>query len=125
MAHHATDALQKKQLLFLCSKQGVTLLKQWMELRPTIADLIATFPSVTLPLHVLVDQLAALQPRYYSVSSCYSGDASNNRLTVAFNIVDYTVENDGVKARRYGVCTPYLDALSGNSVAGQPPIVAE
>jgi methionine synthase reductase len=37
---------------------------------------------------------------------------------VAFNVVDYTMTINGNLVRRMGVCTPWLDELSGRAVAG-------
>ena len=117
LAEHATNLDEKKQLMTLVSKQGMALYKQWMEYKPTVVDLLQTFGSVSsLPLNVLIDHCGVLQPRYYSVAS-FTPD--QNCADVAFNIVDYEVVVGDRSVKRQGVCTPWLDELTGRVLHGE------
>jgi methionine synthase reductase len=77
---------------------------------PTLLDLLITFPSCKPPLERLLDVLPSHQPRYYSIAN--SPLVNRDLLHFAFNIVDYRTP-DPYNVRKYGVCTPWLDNLSG------------
>ncbi|RIA98415.1 hypothetical protein C1645_870670 [Glomus cerebriforme] len=110
MAEYTADEEEKKTLLFLCSKQGTTQFIRLREQVPTLLDLLVTFPSCKPPLERLLDVLPSQQPRYYSIVN--SPLVNRDLLQFAFNIVDYKTP-DPYNTRKYGVCTPWLDNLSG------------
>lgn len=75
--------------------------------RLDVGDLLALFPSSTPSLANLLSALPSLTPRFYSI--CSSPLVAPGKLTVAFNVVDYTVCG-GV--RRFGLATSWLEGVS-------------
>ncbi|PKK72650.1 hypothetical protein RhiirC2_679852 [Rhizophagus irregularis] len=110
LAEYTTNEEEKKTLLFLCSKQGSVQFNLLREQVPTLLDLLITFPSSKPPLERLLDVLPPHQPRYYSIVN--SPLVNRDLLHFAFNIVDYKTPVP-YNVRKYGVCTPWLDNLSG------------
>lgn len=58
--------------------------------RLTLPEVLELFPSCLPSLAVLLDLLPPMAPRYYSVAS--SPLVSADQVTVAFTVVDYTLE---------------------------------
>lgn len=117
LADHCSDVKDKKMLLLLCSKQGAQLLKKYQSFEPTFLDFLTTFESCQPPLNVVIDCLLPLTPRYYSIcnSPLESGKEKGSQTTkiqVAFNVVRYTTP-EPVSAERLGVCTHWLDVITG------------
>ncbi|KAF0510185.1 riboflavin synthase domain-like protein [Gigaspora margarita] len=110
MADYTSDDQEKRSLFFLCSKQGSQQLNRLYEQRPTILDLLVTFPSCKPPIERLLDTLPQHQPRYYSIVN--SPLMNPNELHFAFNIVDYYTPNP-YNIQKHGVCTTWLDKLCG------------
>lgn len=104
LAEFASDAEEKKKLLFICSKQGSATFSELREFRPTLADIFATFPSSKPPLERLLVVLPALAPRYYSIAN----DPVEKILHIAFNVVEYEQHLGTTKASRKGIATPYI-----------------
>ena len=72
--------------------------------RKSVFDLLEEHPACELPLHVYLEMLSLLAPRYYSISSSPSVDASRCSVTVA--VVDApTASGRGVYK---GICSNYL-----------------
>ncbi|CAG8777419.1 22790_t:CDS:2, partial [Gigaspora rosea] len=111
MADYTSNDQEKRSLLFLCSKQGSQQLNRLYEQRPTILDLLVTFPSCKPPIERLLDTLPQHQPRYYSIVN--SPLMNPNELHFAFNIVDYYTPNP-YNIQKLGVCTTWLDKLCGH-----------
>ncbi|ORY38430.1 riboflavin synthase domain-like protein [Rhizoclosmatium globosum] len=107
MAEYASDEAERAALLFLTSTAGAALFKSLKQANLSLADLFATFPSVTsLPLSRLLESLTRLQPRFYSISRI------NNALgtiSIAFNIVEYT--NPITQQPVVGLCSTWLESL--------------
>ncbi|CAH1764544.1 4166_t:CDS:2 [Entrophospora sp. SA101] len=99
MAEYVSDENEKKTLLFLCSKQA-----------PTFLDLLTTFPSCKPPFERILDILPPHQPRYYSITN--SPLSICDKLHIAFNVAEYDTPSP-YNMRKYGVCTPWLDNLTG------------
>lgn len=96
---------------------------------PHLLEVLEEFPSCKPPATVLVAQLNALQPRFYSISSSPRKYSDEIHLTVAivnyraegegyFNLLEnniYELFNvciaDGEGAEHYGVCSNYLANL--------------
>lgn len=113
LAECANELRDKKRLLFICSRQGSQLYKKMMTYGPTLLDILLSFPSCDPSLEMLVDQLGALAPRYYSIAS--SPLTSKHTVDIAFNVVDYELKISDVQSfKRLGVCTPWLDELTGH-----------
>ncbi|KAM3530001.1 hypothetical protein NHJ13051_001608 [Beauveria bassiana] len=70
LAEHATDEVEKKVLLFLCSAQGQGT---FCDIRTgphvTVSQLLYAFPSSQPPLDELLSVLQQLMPRFYSLSN--------------------------------------------------------
>ncbi|KAL2152384.1 hypothetical protein VTH82DRAFT_5568 [Thermothelomyces myriococcoides] len=70
LAEHATDANERKILLFLCSAEGQGV---FCDLRTgphiTLVQLLHAFPSAKPPLDQLLSVLPPLMPRFYSLSN--------------------------------------------------------
>ena len=72
--------------------------------RKSVFDLLEEHPACELPLHVYLEMLSLLAPRYYSISSSPSVDASRCSVTVA------VVEAPAASGRGIykGICSNYL-----------------
>ncbi|KAL1917742.1 uncharacterized protein VTP21DRAFT_3576 [Calcarisporiella thermophila] len=117
LAEYTSNPDEKKLLWFLCSKQGATEFNKLRDQLPNLLDILTTFPSCCPPPERLLDTLPAHQPRYYSIANSPFTNAHSVRF--AFNVVEYTTPSPYNVARR-GVCTPWLDGLSGRLPAGDP-----
>jgi cytochrome P450/NADPH-cytochrome P450 reductase len=72
--------------------------------RKSVFDLLEEYPACELPLHVYLEMLSLLAPRYYSISSSPSVDASRCSITTA------VVEAPAASGRGTykGICSNYL-----------------
>lgn len=65
-----TISIQKEKLEELCSPEGVDLLYDYcIREKKTYAEVLVDFPSVKVPLNVLLQLIPRQQPRSYSISS--------------------------------------------------------
>jgi methionine synthase reductase len=110
LAEYCSDLDEKKMLLFLCSKQGLTDYKQLLSRMPSVLDVLLLFKSTVPPISRLIDTLLQLRPRYYSI--CTSNISSPDTIQITFNIAEYQI-NDS-KDTRFGLCTSWLNYLCGN-----------
>ncbi|KAG0198386.1 hypothetical protein BGX28_008192 [Mortierella sp. GBA30] len=115
-AEHATDLVEKQKLMFMASKQGVDQFNAFRAQGPTFLDILHTFPSVNVPLARVIETLPPLQPRYYSITSSPMAKNGHRRWSCAFNVVTYETP-EGFQRR--GVCTPWLDNLTGKVPYGK------
>ncbi|KAF9365625.1 hypothetical protein BGX34_009247 [Mortierella sp. NVP85] len=115
-ADHATDLSDKQKLMFLASKQGSDQFNAFRAQGPTLLDILHTFPSIKVPLARVMETLPPLQPRYYSITSSPMSKNGHRRWSCAFNVVTYELP---VGFKRRGVCTPWLDELSGKVPFGK------
>lgn len=113
LADHTTDPKEKLSLMYICSKQGVSIFNAIRDESPTLLDILETFPSCQPPLERLLDLLPAHLPRFYSISS--SSLKRQGKIRYAFNIVQYTTAKN---AQRKGVATPWMDKIT-NYVANK------
>jgi sulfite reductase alpha subunit-like flavoprotein len=99
---------------------GSNVFNHWRQVeRPTLLDILATFPSVTLlPLGALLEHLLPLAPRYYSLS--YTPKQMDLMLSkpkharFAFTLAKYTLPG-GIE--RPGICTSWLNNISPGGIA--------
>uniref|UniRef100_A0A8C5W8L8 Nitric oxide synthase n=1 Tax=Leptobrachium leishanense TaxID=445787 RepID=A0A8C5W8L8_9ANUR len=93
--------------------QDSRLYEEWKWNRcPTVVEVLAEFPSVSIPSSLLLTQLPLLQPRYYSISS--SSDAFPEQIHLTVAVVSYhTQDNKG--PLHFGVCSTWLDKLHPGS----------
>lgn len=70
LAEHATDANERKVLLFLCSAEGQGVFCDFRTgPHVTLVQLLHAFPSAKPPLDLLFSVLQPLMPRFYSLSN--------------------------------------------------------
>ena len=111
LAETCSNADDQKMLIFLCSRQGMAEFRKFNEYAPNVVDVLSMFPSALPSVSRLLDVLVPIAPRYYSICSASNGQ-HGNKIRFAFNIVDFEVVNP-VNFRRFGLCTPWLDRLTG------------
>ncbi|CAO3641888.1 unnamed protein product [Cunninghamella blakesleeana] len=113
LATFATNPKEKEQLLFLVSSEGKEEFKKRVDDTVTYEDLLREFTSAKPSLEHLVNMVAPIKPRHYSIASSQKMHANSVHLLV--------VAVDWVNAQgktRYGQCTRYLSNLAiGSDVA--------
>jgi cytochrome P450/NADPH-cytochrome P450 reductase len=107
MAEHTRCPVTKPKLLSYVgddAASGERYRSEILSKRKSVYDLLEEFPACELPFHVFLEMLSLLAPRYYSISSSPSGDASRCSITVA------VVEGQVASGRGLykGVCSNYL-----------------
>ncbi|XP_072009095.1 methionine synthase reductase isoform X3 [Engystomops pustulosus] len=109
LVEYTSDAVEKRRLLELCSKQGNSDYNLFIRDHAiSLLDLLNEFPSCQPPLGLLIEHLPKLEPRSYSAAS--SSLFKPGKLCFIFNVV--TLEPcSGRKLLRKGVCTGYLAKL--------------
>ncbi|KAJ3137914.1 hypothetical protein HK101_003800 [Irineochytrium annulatum] len=108
MADLATDEAERRTLLHLTTPAGAAAFRALKSLKPTLSDILHTFPSVAgLPLDVLCEHLPRLQPRSYSVAAL---DIARGEVKLAFNVVEYVEQGTG-RIRR-GHASGWMDDIA-------------
>ncbi|POM75307.1 NADPH-dependent diflavin oxidoreductase [Phytophthora palmivora] len=103
----ATNEEEKEKLEELASAEGVDLLYDYcIREKKTYAEVLTDFPSVTVPLTILLQLIPRQQPRSYSISSSAMLHPGRVHLTVA--IVDFLTP---YKRRRNGICSSFFQSL--------------
>ncbi len=77
--------------------------------RRSVYDLLDEYPACELPFHAYLEMLSLLAPRYYSISSSPSGDASRCSITVG--VVEAPASSGRGVYR--GICSNYLAGRRG------------
>ena len=86
MSEHTRCPVTKPKLLALVGEDAASAERYRAEIlgkRKSVFDLLEEYPACELPLHVYLEMLSLLAPRYYSISSSPSVDASRCSVTVA------------------------------------------
>ena len=112
MAEHTECPWTRPRLLALAGEDEAGLARYRNDVlapRKSVIDLMEEYPACALPLHVYLEMLSPLAPRYYSISSSPLRDARRTSITVA--VVDAPARSGRGTYR--GVCSTYL--------AGQAP----
>ena len=94
---------EKRELLFLTSKEGSDEFNRIRDLKLNVFDVLHEFPSCTPPIYAL-SLLDVLKPRYYSVSKF---DKGNDTLDIVFNLEQYKAAD----VDRLGLATNFLDTM--------------
>ncbi|KAL3668301.1 hypothetical protein V7S43_006394 [Phytophthora oleae] len=103
----ASNEEEKEKLEELASAEGVDLLYDYcIREKKTYAEVLPDFPSVDVPLTILVQLIPRQQPRSYSISSSALLHPGRVHLTVA--IVDFLTP---YKRRRHGICSSFFQSL--------------
>ncbi|XP_054155441.1 nitric oxide synthase, salivary gland-like [Oppia nitens] len=111
---HTTDDNDKNRLKQLATDS--TKYEEWKAHGfPNLLEVLEEFPSLKLPVELLVTQMPAIQSRFYSISSSpLMTSSAQVDLTVA--VVQYTTCTG---TKHYGVCSNYLNQIPiGHSVYG-------
>uniref|UniRef100_A0A1D1Y910 Sulfite reductase [NADPH] flavoprotein component n=1 Tax=Anthurium amnicola TaxID=1678845 RepID=A0A1D1Y910_9ARAE len=112
LAQYATDANERKQLLWISNTEGTAEFKRRVEDTVTYADLLYEFTSAKPPLEDLIQIVAPIKPRHYSIASSQSVHPTGVHLLVV--TVDWKTSTG---RKRYGQCTRYLaDLKVGESI---------
>src|ERR1700759_1421346 len=85
MAEHTRCPVTKPKLLALIGDDAESAERYRSEIlskRRSVYDLLDEHPACELPFHAYLEMLSLLAPRYYSISSSPSGDASRCSVTV-------------------------------------------
>ncbi|KAJ0405292.1 hypothetical protein ATCC90586_007331 [Pythium insidiosum] len=117
---YASDEEEKEKLEEIASPEGVDLLYDYcIREKKTYVEVLLDFPSVRVPLEILVQIIPRLQPRAYSISSSSLAFPGQVHLTVA--IVNFLTP---YKRRRTGVASAYIQSLDPSvDAAIQVPMV--
>ncbi|PKC17066.1 hypothetical protein RhiirA5_493252 [Rhizophagus irregularis] len=112
LAQYATDEKEREKLLWMASNEGSQEFKRRVEDTITYAELLYEFTSAHPPIEDLVQLIAPIKPRHYSIASAQSVHPNSVHLLVV------TVEWENSKGvKRFGQCTRYLAGLKvGDSV---------
>ncbi|KAI3648872.1 hypothetical protein MP228_006726 [Amoeboaphelidium protococcarum] len=122
--------IDRRRLMFLCSKQGANAFKQLQSMQPNLLDILMTFASCQPSLSQLVNCLNPLAPRSFSItssllhqqyinaagsqskspSSSCSETSTSTELSICVKIIDDQIAsgNKGQSLIRRGVCSQHL-----------------
>jgi sulfite reductase alpha subunit-like flavoprotein len=107
LAEYCLEEKDRESLYFLCGKSKESRQaydNEILKKRPTLLEILQRFPSCYPDLAHLMEQLPALSPRYYSVSS--SPTAYPTELHVALTVVRYRIDEE--TNERKGLCSSWL-----------------
>jgi cytochrome P450 / NADPH-cytochrome P450 reductase len=116
MSEHTRCPVTKPKLLAYAGEDDASAERYRTEIlgkRKSVFNLLEEFPACELPFHVYLEMLSLLAPRYYSISSSPSGEATRCSVTVG------VVEGAASSGRGIykGVCSNYLSGRrSGETV---------
>ncbi|CAG8566130.1 5508_t:CDS:2 [Cetraspora pellucida] len=106
LAFYATDDNERKRLLWISSSEGSVEFKRRVADTITYADLFYEFTSARPPVEDLVQIIAPIKPRHYSIASAQSVHPNSVHLLVV--TVDWVTS---IGKKRFGQCTRYLSGL--------------
>src|SRR6478609_5995151 len=116
MSEHTRCPVTKPKLLALTgddAEAGERYRTEILAKRKSVFDLLSEHPACELPFHVYLELLSLLAPRYYSISSSPSVDASRCSITVGV-VGGPAASGRGVYK---GICSNYLsDRRVGDTV---------
>ncbi|XP_032237182.2 methionine synthase reductase [Nematostella vectensis] len=108
------DNNEQRRLQELCSKQGADEYCRFVrEPSLSLLELLTAFPSCFPPFERLLEHLPRLSPRPYSISS--SPLEKPGQLNFVFNVVEFG-EFEDIRKSRKGVCTSWLEGLTGSMI---------
>jgi NADPH-ferrihemoprotein reductase len=108
MAQFCANAEEKTKLKHLIAdgEESVKAYNQLISERVNIVDILELYPSVDMPLEVLLEVVGALQPRYFTISSSNIVNPTTIHITVT--VVEERISSGKVFL---GVCSNYLKGL--------------
>src|SRR5260370_23961275 len=107
MSEHTRCPVTKPKLLAYAGEDDASAERYRTEIlgkRKSVFNLLEEFPACELPFHVYLEMLSLLAPRYYSISSSPSGEAT--RCSVTVGVVEGAASS-GLGIYK-GVCSNYL-----------------
>src|SRR5206468_6960361 len=107
MSEHTRCPVTKPKLLALVGDDAASTERYRAEVlgkRKSVFDLPEEHPACELPFHAYLETLSLLAPRYYSISSSPSGDAS--RCSVTVGVVEAPASSG--RGVYKGICSNYL-----------------
>ena len=107
MSEHTRCPVTKPKLLAYVGDDAESTERYRSEIlskRRSVYDLLDEFPACELPFHAYLEMLSLLAPRYYSISSSPSGDAS--RCSVTVGVVEAPASSG--RGIYKGICSNYL-----------------
>ncbi|KAI9262005.1 hypothetical protein BY458DRAFT_557272 [Sporodiniella umbellata] len=107
LANFASDPKEREQLLYLVSPEGKNSFKERVDNTITYEDLLREFTTAKPSVEALIEIVAPIKPRHYSIAS--SQKMYENAVHLLVVAVDWE-DNSGRK--RYGQCTRYLTELA-------------
>ncbi|CAH0491784.1 unnamed protein product [Peronospora farinosa] len=114
----ATKEEEKEKLEELASAEGVDLLYDYcIREKKTYVEVLTDFPSVKVPLTILLQLVPRQQPRSYSISSSALLHPGRVHLTVA--IVNFLTP---YKRRRNGICSAFFQSLDPSKEQKRVPM---
>ncbi|KAG3114817.1 NADPH-dependent diflavin oxidoreductase 1 [Phytophthora idaei] len=114
----AVNEEEKEKLEELASAEGVDLLYDYcIREKKTYAEVLTDFPSVDVPLTILLQLIPRQKPRSYSISSSALLHPGRVHLTVA--IVDFLTP---YKRRRSGICSSFFQSLGPSNEQRRVPM---
>ena len=107
MSEHTRCPVTKPKLLGFVGEDAASSERYRADIlgkHKSVFDLLEEYPACELPLHVYLEMLSLLAPRYYSISSSPSVDASHCSITVA------VVEGPAASGRGIykGICSNHV-----------------
>jgi len=107
MSEHTRCPVTKPKLLAYIGDDAESTERYRSEIlskRRSVYDLLDEHPACELPFHAYLEMLSLLAPRYYSISSSPSGDAS--RCSVTVGVVEAPASSG--RGIYKGICSNYL-----------------
>ena len=107
MSEHTRCPVTKPKLLAYVGDDAESAERYRSEIlskRRSVYDLLDEHPACELPFHAYLEMLSLLAPRYYSISSSPSGDAS--RCSVTVGVVEAPASSG--RGVYKGICSNYL-----------------
>jgi cytochrome P450/NADPH-cytochrome P450 reductase len=107
MSEHTRCPVTKPKLLAYIGDDAESAERYRSEIlskRRSVYDLLDEHPACELPFHAYLEMLSLLAPRYYSISSSPSGDAS--RCSVTVGVVEAPASSG--RGVYKGICSNYL-----------------
>ena len=107
LALFAGNTEQQQKLEFLSSLKGKDEFKRKIvEPMVTIADLFRMFPSIKIPISILVQILERIEPRYYNIASSYK--VTPNKVQIAVEVLRERTCEGKIHT---GLCSGYLEKM--------------
>ena len=107
MSEHTRCPVTQPKLLAFVGEDEASSVRYRTEMlakRKSVFDLLQDYPACELPFHIYLEMLALLAPRYYSISSSPSGNATRCSITVGV-VEGPAASGQGIYK---GVCSTYL-----------------